>query len=399
MRTCASAYIDLEHDRAFHPLATRCTLRDARTFIFRLGPLVLAPGQACLYKFDWPFGEEEVLAAGNDSIGYEAGFIGVVDQHGVLFGNPPLHIHHSVTFRNPIPEHPLLTHWEPYASAVDSHIPGGIGDRQCRTAEGGARCVFSQLPGGTRLRRFASSTPVVDGIVINEGRECLTNVSIEIAVRLAAQVIEGSQVVRDVVQLTFQLNHPVDQAFGVFMAPRGASVHFKSWRMPLDGRVESHDFHTHGGKSILVEAWIVAASSKVLGLEGLQLADRARPTPLDSLPHGANATGAAVAPIHALQARIQTALLERRRTTRERVLCVITPDEEDGAARSCRDRLLPPACATWRFQAGEFLSVIAFLQRTDSVADSSALLHAAWLPHVSWDDADILSERSKLEVV
>ena len=88
--------------------ASRCTLRDARTLIFRLGPLVLEPGQACLYSFNWPFGEEEVRAAGNDSSGYEAGFLGVVDQHGVLFGNPPIHIQHSSTWRNPLPKHPLL---------------------------------------------------------------------------------------------------------------------------------------------------------------------------------------------------------------------------------------------------------------------------------------------------
>ena len=41
---------------------------------------------------------------------------------------------------------------------------------------------------------------MIDGIVINEGLESLINVSIEMAVRLAAQVVAGT---RDAVQLTF----------------------------------------------------------------------------------------------------------------------------------------------------------------------------------------------------
>ena len=76
--------------------------------------------------------------------------------------------------------------------------------------------------------------------------------SIEMDERLAAPVVAGN---RDAVQLTFTLNYPPDQPFGVFFAPRGTSVHFTSWRMPLDGSVEAHDFHTHGGKGILVETW------------------------------------------------------------------------------------------------------------------------------------------------
>ena len=79
---------------------------------------------------------------------------------------------------------------------------------------------------------------------------------------------------------------------------------------------------------------------------------------------------------------------KRRRTTRERVLCVITPDEEDGVARLPRDQLLPPACASWRFRAGDNLTIIAFLNRKDSIEDSSALLHAAWVPVVSFDNSD-----------
>ena len=374
-----SAYIDPKLDRLINPLASRCTLRDTRTLIFRLGPIVLEPGQACLYSFNWPFGEE---VAGNDSSGYEAGFLGVVDQHGVLFGTPPIHVHHASMWRNPLPEHPLLAQWAPYADAVDSHFPGGVGDRQCRAAEGGVRCAFLQLPGGTRLRRFASSTQKVDGIVINEGPESLNNVSIEMAVRLAAQVVAGTPATRDAIQLTFNLNSPPDQPFRVFVAPRGTSVHFTSWRMPLDGSVVAHDFHTHGGKSILFETWIVAASADTLGLEGLQLP--ARPTPLDPLPLRHE-----LAPIHALQARIHAALRERRHTTRERVLCVITLDEEDGVARLPRDQLLPPACASWRFRAGDNLTIIAFLNRKDSIEDSSALLHAAWLPVVSFDNSDL----------
>jgi hypothetical protein len=186
------------------------------------------------------------------------------------------------------------------------------------------------------------------------------------AVRLAAPVVAGN---RDAVQLTFTLNYPPDQPFGVFFAPRGTSVHFTSWRMPLDGSVEAHDFHTHGGKGILVETWIVAASADTLGLESLRLPTRPNTDPVELASSGVGPLdplrllGAELAPIRALQARIHTALRERRRTTRERVLCAITPDEEDGVARLSRDQLLPPACASWRFRAGDHLTVIAFLNR------------------------------------
>ena len=67
----------------------------------------------------------------------------------------------------------------------------------------------------------------------------------------------------------------------------------------------------------------------------------------------------------------------------------MTPDEEDGVARLPRDQLLPPACASWRFRAGDNLTIIAFLNRKDSIEDSSALLHAAWLPVVSFDNSDL----------
>ena len=234
---------------------------------------------------------------------------------------------------------------------------------------------------------------MIDGIVINEGLESLINVSIEMAVRFAAQVAAGT---RDVIQLTFNINSPPNQAFDTFVAPRGTSVHFASWRMPVDGSVEAHDFHTHGGKSILVEAWVVSASADTLGLEGLQLPTRPNTDPaewaslgvgpLDPLP----LLGAELASIHALQARIHTALRERRRTTRERVLCAITPDEEDGGPRLSRDQLLPPACASWRFRAGDNLTVIAFLNRKVSIEDSSAMLHAVWVPVVSFDNSDVL---------
>ena len=125
-----------------------------------------------------------------------------------------------------------------------------------------------------------------------------------------------------------------------------------------------------------------AGMSDTLGLEGLQLPTR--PTPLDPLPLRNE-----LAPIHALQARIHAALRERRHTTRERVLCVMTPDEEDGVACLSRDQLLPPACASWRFRAGDNLTIIAFLNRKDSIEDSSALLHAAWVPVVSFDNSDL----------
>lgn len=175
-------------------------------------------------------------------------------------------------------------------------------------------------------------------------------------------------------QLTFTLKYPPDQPFGVFFAPRGTSVHFTSWRMPLDGSVEAHDFHTHGGKGILVETW--RSLPPQLTHWVLRACDSQRgPTPIQwSWPRWE--LGRWIRCDHwelswhpfvrCRPAYTQHYASDERRTTRERVLCAITPDEEDGVARLSRDQLLPPACASWRFRAGDHLTVIAFLNRKDS---------------------------------
>ena len=147
--------LDAGHDHPVRVPATRCALHDKRTFIFRLGPLTMEPGQTLLFSFDWPFGAEEALAA-RDAGGYEAGFLGVIDAHGALLGNPPVHVHHANTWRAPLPHHPLLSEWEPFRIGGESHVVGGAGDRQCRAEEGGARCAFMRLPPSTRLRWCAS---------------------------------------------------------------------------------------------------------------------------------------------------------------------------------------------------------------------------------------------------
>ncbi|KAL1525367.1 hypothetical protein AB1Y20_020227 [Prymnesium parvum] len=336
------------------PAAGRVCALHNRTFIFRLGPIHLAPGESVLYRLRWPFGGAERRAAAAAG-GYDAGFMGVVDWRGALLAHPPLHIHHATTWRAPLPSPPRLAAWWPYAAHMDSHFPGGLGDRACRAAEGGAACSFLELPPATRLRWFEASEPVVDGIVINEGAAPLSNLSLEMAVRVAPRGVGG---VRDAVQLTFTLQVEPGKAFGVFVKPRGDSIHFTSWVMPLGGRVEAHDFHMHGG--FLREAWVLR-----LG---------------------------AAASLGSLAAHLRATLAASAATPRQRVLCVVTPDEEGGALRLPRMRgataAAPPACADWAFAAGEEVTIVAFLH-VEGV--ESALVHVAWLPVVSFDDAAVLA--------
>ena len=78
---------------------------------------------------------------------------------------------------------------------------------------------------------------MVDGIVVNAARTRLGNVSVEVAVRVAAGgVAARTPASRDAVQLTFNLASPITRPFGVFVVPRYASLHYTEWTMPMDGR-------------------------------------------------------------------------------------------------------------------------------------------------------------------
>lgn len=386
-----NANLDLERDRAIDPplLGRRCALEKSGTFIFRLGPLDLAPAQSVLFSFDWPFGSDEARDAAAAG-GYVAGFLGAIDQHGRLVGNPPLHFHHAMTWRGPLPMPEQLSGFFPYRTFVDTHFLGATGDRQCQAVEGGPRCSFLELPNGTRLRWFGDSMPVIEGILINEGLAPLTNLSIEMAVRVAA-ARDQRVAATDVVQLTFMLTMPMDAPFGTVAAPQGESVHFTSWHMPLAGRVVASDFHTHGKKGPLKQVWIVAASAATLGLErdgaGFKREDPAQPVPLRSLR--LDETGRAPVTLDVLQAYLKRSLLQARASERERLLCVISTDSDGETARIPRQHAFdgqPPACATWRFLRGDALTIIAFMDAGDV---EGAHVHAQWYPVVSFDDGSL----------
>lgn len=385
------ASMDVARDRAIVPplLGRRCALPHLHTFIFRLGPFDLAPAQSVLFSFDWPFGMEEAHAAAAGG-GYKASFFGVVDRLGIPLGSPPLHVHHAMTWRGPLPMPELLSSFLPYRTHVDTHFIGGASDRQCQSVEGGPRCSFQELPTGTSLPWFAASTPVIEGILINEGTTPLTNISIEMAVRVASASV-AEPALRHVVQLTFMLDMPKNSTFGTFPAPRGQSIHFTSWRMPFDGRVEASDFHTHGKMSPLKEAWIVAASAATLGLEragaGFERGDPSQPIPLASLR--LDAKPSAPVSLSVVQGYLRNNLLTARTSERERILCVISTEAEGAAARMPRQHAAdgqPPSCATWRFLAGDHVTIVAFM---DADTDG-APVHAQWYPVVSFDNSNVL---------
>ena len=75
----------------------------------------------------------------------------------------------------------------------------------------------------------------------------------------------------------------------------------------------------------------------------------------------------------------------------ERVLCVLEPDSEGGAERLPR-YVGREECTSWRFRAGEPLTIIAFVE----APEAPAAMHVAWLPVVSFDDIEVLNAEARL---
>jgi hypothetical protein len=75
----------------------------------------------------------------------------------------------------------------------------------------------------------------------------------------------------------------------------------------------------------------------------------------------------------------------------ERVLCVLEPDSEGGAERLPR-YVGREECTSWRFRAGEPLTIIAFVE----APEAPAAMHVAWLPVVSFDDVEVLNAEARL---
>ena len=74
----------------------------------------------------------------------------------------------------------------------------------------------------------------------------------------------------------------------------------------------------------------------------------------------------------------------------ERVLCVLEPDSEGGAERLPR-YVGREECTSWRFRAGEPLTIIAFVE----APEAPAAMHVAWLPVVSFDDVEVLNAEAR----
>ena len=352
---------------------------------------------------------------------------------------------------------------EPHGAATImavSTLPGGLGDRECRADEGGVRCQFLALPLGTRLRRDPTAVAEMSGVMVNEGDVALRNLSLEMAVIHAPRAANGTAhagvssggmpapslgnsgarprpsastvsaspasasalpLLRDVVPLSFALASSSASSssssspsvgvsvgswppvFRTFESPAGLSLHYSSWTMPLAGRVEASDFHTHGDARLL-EAWIVSASAVTLGLRAAgfeaKAAHKAMPASSLRLPPSAFADGdqgsgrraADQTPtLEAVQRYVRESLQERRVPAtpahpleRERVLCVFEPDAEMGADRIARV-IGREECASWRFRAGEPLTLLAFLD-----AQRPSHMHVSWRPLVSFDDESVL---------
>jgi len=74
----------------------------------------------------------------------------------------------------------------------------------------------------------------------------------------------------------------------------------------------------------------------------------------------------------------------------ERVLCVLEPDSEGGAERLPR-YVGREECTSWRFRAGEPLTILAFVE----APEAPAAMHVAWLPVVSFDDVEVLNAEAR----
>ena len=75
----------------------------------------------------------------------------------------------------------------------------------------------------------------------------------------------------------------------------------------------------------------------------------------------------------------------------ERILCMLEPDSEGGAERLPR-YVGREECTSWRFRAGEPLTIIAFVE----APDAPSAMHVAWLPVVSFDDVEVLNAEARL---
>ena len=75
----------------------------------------------------------------------------------------------------------------------------------------------------------------------------------------------------------------------------------------------------------------------------------------------------------------------------ERILCMLEPDSEGGAERLPR-YVGRDECTSWRFRAGEPLTIIAFVE----APDAPSAMHVAWLPVVSFDDVEVLNAEARL---
>ena len=70
---------------------------------------------------------------------------------------------------------------------------------------------------------------------------------------------------------------------------------------------------------------------------------------------------------------------------------MLEPDSEGGAERLPR-YVGRDECTSWRFRAGEPLTIIAFVE----APEAPAAMHVAWLPVVSFDDAEVLNAEARL---
>ena len=69
---------------------------------------------------------------------------------------------------------------------------------------------------------------------------------------------------------------------------------------------------------------------------------------------------------------------------------MLEPDSEGGAERLPR-YVGREECTSWRFRAGEPLTIIAFVE----APEAPAAMHVAWLPVVSFDDVEVLNAEAR----
>lgn len=298
--------------------------------------------------------------------------MGLVDEQGNVFSHPPIHLHHANNWFGYPSESskPVLNDFMPFSIYVSTHFAGAVGDRECDDAHGGIGCLYCTMPEGYALKFVEDNTkPVLDFIVNNVGEKDLENVYLEYSVTTVSEsATSASSSFRDAYALTFFPHTPVEIPFGVYMVPgSSASLHWKVFEMPSNGKLVASDFHGHRGEVTHYVSILVG----ITNLDAIQLPDRTD----DTIPYPSSLSSSE---------EFDSDLDQRvaRHGQNARVLCSVEfRVNEQGYDRAPFVRN-GKQCADWTFHRGEHVILMSYHMNP---TPEPKKMHTAWLPLVEFD--------------